>query len=156
MRCPNCSLQIRDGARSHGDCGWREGRSGLTVEQQRREEFDAMPPCYKCAGAGITLTDSGAYASCQCGRGKWMRVNAVLFTEGVAAIRPTPTAYHPELVALRDKYFPHDPDLTIQQRRERMTKANVAKSWPVDPSRVELRRRRNAQVAKMNEGSVTT
>lgn len=108
-----------------------------------------MPPCYNCAGSGITLTDKGTYTSCSCRRGQWMRANAKLFTEGNSAVHPTPIAYHPDLIALQEKYFPYDPKMTTRQRRARMLKANISKTWPQDPSRAELRKRRNEQVEQL-------
>lgn len=47
MTCPTCNMKLQPGS-ACPRCGPAEGSA-----EARRAEFESLPPCYNCGGAGI-------------------------------------------------------------------------------------------------------
>lgn len=122
MKCPNCGMPIGDGAKSH-ECGWRKNGSAGSEAERRRAEFGSFPPCYGCAGAGITLNEDGRFKACECRRGRWMGINSMLLTEEVIPNPDPPQGYHPRIVTERERRFPEIPQGKMSPKQHRAKRA---------------------------------
>ena len=171
--CPECDTKLLVGAR-RCKCGWGTESANLSPAERRRADFDALPPCYRCAGTGITLRRTGRYGACGCARGQWMRANGELFSPEIQPTRDLiDTFVHPDIEKRHAEQFPDisgghdpndakhsDPDFRCPQckaireaRYKRLGKQPVLKPMPGEPGGADLEAERNRQIQEARKAS---
>jgi len=150
--CPQCGMKLKPGEPCpRPGCG---KALGMTSADRRRAEFDSLPPCYGCAGTGLTSNGGRNYGACVCARGKWMMANGEIFRpqdrQPTSDYQPV-TEYHPELVARKETMFPADPTMPRKQRNARLRTRGGLRGFPTCPSESQLQDQRNRQVEELGE-----